>query len=294
MKPGTVKRTSRKSRRNQLSADSSQFSVRVGQRLNLLQSLHVVNPGNLAHAVDDVFQVLEVCNIENDIDVGLCVRAAHLNVADVGFGVADHGRYLFQHAESIVAKDGKLHGIRARRSLIVGPFHIDAALRLIQEVHDVRAIEGVDGYAFAAGYVTDHALAADGVATAGAVHEQITMAFYADGVVAAVSAENPPNHAGDAAGFISFTVGGGRGGSRRQASQHLPRGVLAVSDSGHQVVDLAQTIVRGDLQQYVVLDLFQRNAVFARFFFDQLAPDFDGALTLMNVEPVFDLVAGAR
>src|SRR5580693_10644195 len=216
MQPVAVKRASRKSRRNQLSADGSQFSssswpTTNDQPLNLLQSLYVVNPGNLAHAVDDVFQMLEVGNIENDIDVCLPIRAANLHIPDVGFGVADHGRYLFQHAESIVAKDGKLHGIRTRCALIVRPFHIDAALRLIQEVDDVGTIHGVNGDAFAAGYVTDHALAADGVATAGAVHEEVAVAFYADGVVAAVSAENPPHHAGDAAGFISLTVGDGGG-----------------------------------------------------------------------------------
>ena len=44
----------------------------------------------------------------------------------------------------------------------------------------------------------------------------------------------------------------------------------------------------------LVLDFFQRDAVLARFFFDQLAADFDGALALVNVEPVLDLVARAR
>src|SRR5580704_3284723 len=217
------------------------------QRLNLLQSLYIVHAGNFAHAIDDVFEVLEVGNVENDIDVGLPIRAAYLHISNVSFGVADHRRYLFQHAESIIAKDGKLHRIGTWRSLIVRPFHIDATLRLIQEVNHVRAIHGVDSDAFAAGHVTDDALAADGIATSGAVYEQVAMAFHTDGVVAAVSTENPTHHAGDAARFTSLTIGDGRGGSRRQASQHLPRGVLAVSDSCHQVFDLAQTIVGGDL-----------------------------------------------
>src|ERR1700692_3951256 len=158
-----------------------------GQGLDLLQPLHVVHTGNLAHAIDDVFQMLEVGNIENDIAICLPIRAAHLHVADVGFGVADHGRDLFQHTEAVVAKDRKLDRIRTRGSLVAGPFDIDAAFRLIQQVHYVRAIHGVHGDAFAAGYITHHILAPDGVAAAGAIHEQIAMAFYADGVVATVS-----------------------------------------------------------------------------------------------------------
>src|ERR1700674_97388 len=178
---------------NRLSVACSLFSsVADGRWLDLLQSLHIVYTGNLSHAVDDIFQVLQVGNIENDIDVGLRVRAAHLDVADIGFAIADHGGNLLQHAETIVAKDRKLHRIRTRGSLVVRPFHIDAAFRLIQQVHHVGAIHGVDGDAFAAGHITYHVLAPDGIAASGAIHEQIAVAFYTDGIVAAVSAENPP------------------------------------------------------------------------------------------------------
>src|SRR4029077_20319156 len=48
--------------------------------------------------------------------------------------------------------------------------------------------------------------------------------------------------------------GGGAGGSRRQAGQHLPRRVFAVSDPRHQIVDLAQPVIGGDLAQVFVLD----------------------------------------
>src|SRR5271170_1075221 len=167
--------------------------------------------GNLADAVDDVFQVLQVGDIENNIDVGLCIRAAHLDIADIGFRVADDGRNLFQHAETIIAEDRKLHRIRTRGSFIVGPFHIDSAFRLVHQIHHVGAIHGVDGDAFAASHIADHVLAADGVAAAGAIHQQIAVALYADGVVAAVSAKNPAHDAGDPAGLVSFGIGNRRG-----------------------------------------------------------------------------------
>src|SRR5580692_6106345 len=235
--------------------------------------------------------MFQVGNIENDIDVSLPIRTAHLHIPDVGFGIADHGGHLFQHAEAVIAKDCKLYRIRTRRSLVAGPFHIDATLWLIQQVHHVGAIDRVDGDALASGYIADHVFAADGVTAAGAVHEQVAVAFHADGIVAAVSAENSPHYARDAA---RVTLSDRRGGSRRQTSQHLPSRILAVSNSRHQVVDLAQAVVGSDLAQLFIPDLFQRDPVFARFLLDQLAPDFDGAFALMNVQPVLDLVSGAR
>src|ERR1700680_2243603 len=251
-----------------------------------------MHTGNLAHAVDDVFQMLQVSDIENHIDVGLRICATHLHIPDIGFGVADHRRNLLQHAETVVARDRKLHRIRTRGSLIVRPFHTDAAFRLIQQVHHVRAINGVHGDAFAAGHVTYNLLTANGVAAAGAIHQQIAVAFHADGIVASVSAENPAHHAGNTTRF--FTLGGGGSRSWGQTSPDLPSTVIAVSDPGHQVVNLAQAVIGGDLAQLFVLDLFERDPVLAGFFFNQLAADFDGALALMNVEPVLDLVAGAR
>src|SRR5271163_679563 len=269
----------------------SQLAYANDERLDLLQSLHVMHPGNLAHAVDDVFEMFQVSNIENDIDVSLPIRTAYLHIPNVGFGIADHGCHLFQHAEAVVTEDRELYRVRTRGSLVAGPFHIDAALRFIQQVHHVGAIHRVDGDAFAAGHVTDHVFAANRIAAAGAVHEQIAVALYADGIVAAVSAENSPDYARDAA---RLTLSDRRRGSRGQTSQHLPRRIFAVSYSRHQVVDLAQAVVGSDLTQLFVLDFFQRDPVFPRFFLNQLAPDFDGAFTLMDVEPVLDLVAGAR
>ncbi|MGB6678301.1 MAG: hypothetical protein WBE44_16525, partial [Terriglobales bacterium] len=38
----------------------SQLAYANDERLDLLQSLHVMHPGNLAHAVDDVFEMFQV------------------------------------------------------------------------------------------------------------------------------------------------------------------------------------------------------------------------------------------
>ena len=93
---------------------------------------------------------------------------------------------------------------------------------------------------------------------------------------------------------LLFGVGHRLGAGGSELRQHLAGGILAVADAGHQVVGTAQSVVAGGSLQVGFFDVLERDAVFARFFFDQLAADFDGALALVNVEPVLDLVAGAR
>ena len=68
-------------------------------------------------------------------------------------------------------------------------------------------------------------------------------------------------------------------------------GIFPVSNARHEVVGLAQSITRSDLQQIFVLDFLQRDAILARFFLNQLASDFNRPLALMNIQPVLDFVA---
>ena len=119
------------------------------------------------------------------------------------------------------------------------------------------------------------------------------MTFDSDGVVI-VATKDSPNHAGDSAGLLGVLLGYRANSCRGQACQHLPRRVLAVADAGHQIIRSSHAIIGRNLLQFFVLDLFQRDAVFASFFFNQLAADFNGTLTLMQIQPVLDLVACAR
>jgi hypothetical protein len=56
-----------------------------------LQPLHIMHTGDFAHSVDYVFEVLEVFDFHDDVDVGLAVFGAGAYAADVGFEVADYG-----------------------------------------------------------------------------------------------------------------------------------------------------------------------------------------------------------
>src|ERR1039458_5243996 len=52
--------------------------------LDLLQSLYIMNAGDLANSVDDSLQVLQVGDFEDYVDVGLSVFGACRNVTDIG------------------------------------------------------------------------------------------------------------------------------------------------------------------------------------------------------------------
>ncbi len=93
---------------------------------------------------------------------------------------------------------------------------------------------------------------------------------------------------------LLFEFGQGLSAGRGEFRQHLAGRVLAVADARHQVVGTAESVVAGRSLQVGFFDFLERDAVFARFFFDQLFSDFNGALALVNIEPVLDLVAGTR
>src|SRR5437899_12284779 len=70
--------------------------------LDLLQPLHIVHAWNLAHPGNDIFQVLEIGDVEHDINVRLPVIGPCFNVADVGLAIDDVRRNLLEHDESTV------------------------------------------------------------------------------------------------------------------------------------------------------------------------------------------------
>src|ERR1700693_2554377 len=252
-----------------------------------------MHAGNLADAVDDFLQVFQVGDFEDYVHAGLAILAAGFDVADVGVGIADKGGDLFEHAEAVVAEKRDFYGIGNRLAVFVaGPEYVDAAVGFIEKIGDVRTVDGVDGHSFASRDVADDSLAANGVATAGAIDEQVALSADDDGV--AVAAKDAAHYAGKAVGCgVLFSVGHRFSARGREFRQHLAGRVLAVADAGHQVVGASESVFAGRSLQVRFFNFFQRDAIFARFFFDQLFSDFNGAFALVDVEPVLDLVASA-
>src|SRR5260370_16978320 len=144
--------------------------------------------------------MFQVGDFKDDVDAGLSVFAAGPHVADVGVRVADDGGDLFEHAEAVVAGKGECDGIgKGVAVLVAGPLDVDAAVGFVEQIGDVGTVDGVDGHAFAAGHVADNGFAANGVATAGAIDEQIAVSADDDGV--GVTAKDAPYNTRNAAPY---------------------------------------------------------------------------------------------
>src|SRR5882672_1294928 len=151
--------------------------------------------------------MLEVRDLQDYVDAGLAVAGAGFDVSDVGVLVADDGSDLLQHAEAVVAKEGELDGICDRLPFFVaaGPLHVDATVRFVHEIGDVRTVDGVDRDALATSYIADNRFAAGGVTTLGAIDQQVAVTLHDDGVV--VSAKDAADHAGKSTGRLRFAFG---------------------------------------------------------------------------------------
>lgn len=68
-----------------------------------------MHPRNFSHAVDDVFEMLQVFDLDDDIDIGLAVLGAGADIADVGFRVANDSSDLLKHPETVVTENGELY-----------------------------------------------------------------------------------------------------------------------------------------------------------------------------------------
>src|SRR5512146_3132698 len=154
------------------------------------------------------------------------------------------------------------------------------------------------GHALPASDVTDDLFAPDRIAAASAIDHQVVVTFDDECRVGGIAAENASHHASESTFFLLIFEAGGRvfrrGTVGGKTAEHLARRILAVTDSGDEIFVTTQTVVLGYAVEGRFGDVFQRNAVLPRLFFDQLVADFNGALALVNVEPVLDLLACAR
>src|SRR5208282_5215663 len=179
--------------------------------LDLLQSLHVVDSGDLPDAVDDFLEMFQVGDFQDYVYAGSAVLATGFHAADVGFGVADDGGDLFEHAPAVITEKREFYGIGNGLAVFVsGPKDVDAAVGFVEKIGDVGTVDGVDGNAFAAGDVADDGFAPNGVATAGAIDEQVALSADDDGVRVAAkdAADNASQSAGKAVGrSLLFAVG---------------------------------------------------------------------------------------
>ena len=169
----------------------------------------------------------------------------------------------------------------------------------VEEVLDVGTTAGVDGDAFAAGDVADDFFTADGITTAGAIDEEVVLALDLERVrpFAEEDAFDGVGHVGegvsDDAGLGAGLGFGGDGRAGFELVEDLARGDLAEAFAGEEFGLGGEAVLGGDLVVVGFVVLGERHFVLAGFAVEELLADLDGALALMLVDPMLDLVAGA-
>src|SRR5450432_581804 len=260
------------------------------QGLQLLQPLNFMQPRDFSQACHDLLQVSQIFDVEQHLHTSLGIGGAGLDVADIRVGIPNDRGDLLQHPKAVVAHNHQPHRIRGWRfSGIVGPSHFDATLGLVEEIRDIGTLRGMHGDALSARDVPGNSLTADRVTTASTINHEIAVALGDDGV--ALAAEDAADNTGYAR-VLGFALKRWDAGSKHP-SQNLLGGILAIADSSEKIIRAAKPIVSGDALQIFIAQVFEGNAIFASLLVDQLASDFNGALTLVDIEPVPDFLPGA-
>jgi len=174
------------------------------------------------------------------------------------------------------------------------PLDLDSAVGLVEQVLHVGTTAGMHRDALAAGDIADDLFAADGVATARAVDQEIVLAFHLERLRALPKKTRLT--ASDIWPSVLLTTPSGAAGSIAMVepgSSLLSTGALSTCRSRRRPAArrACQAILRGNLVVVGLVILGERDLVLARLALQQLATHFDGALALVLVEPVLDLVA---
>ena len=180
--------------------------------------------------------MLQVGDVHHDFHVSLAVFGTGIDVADIGFGVADDGRDLLQHAKTVVAENGQLD--RDMRPALLrrcptprrcaAPVHTSgsprwgnrpsARPRPCRGSRSRRLLRRESGCSSA----RDRPAGRHGPSP---------------GWRCSVAAKDAPHHAGDAAGLrLPPARRPEFAGRRNQLAPEAARRKFAVADGGHQIV----------------------------------------------------------
>src|SRR5262249_1443936 len=160
---------------------------------------------------------------------------------------------------------------------------VDAALWIIEQVHDIGAGGGVNRYPFATRDVADDFFAANRTAAPRAEHHQIVEAADLDLLLA--GAEHAPHAGGDHAlpALLAHLVGG------HEPHEDLLGLHLSVADRREQILGLAdREVIQGFRELRTVDDGLWIQVVAARLLLEQLAPELLRPRFFLRMNQVLD------
>src|SRR5713226_421769 len=253
----------------------------------LVDAFDTENAGNFADIDEDGFELALVRDFQIRVNarVGAGAIGAAFEVVNVGTGSADDGGDLGKKAGAVARADGELDGEGGFRS--AAPFDGDAAFGLVHEILDVGTHSSVHSDTTAARDVADNFVAGNGIATLGAVNEQVVVALDDQGRFAeAQHALDGLDQGGlgvcglGLRGFFRFT---------EKAGEDLAGGIFSEADGSVKIFNSRKAVIGNEFEDVGFGNFLEAAAEMTRFVFEQALAHFPGFFAFLLVDPVADL-----
>ena len=216
----------------------------AGSMAGLVDAFDTKNAGDFFNVYEDGFELAFVGNFEVGVNARVGAIRTAFQVMNVGPSSADDGGDFGEEAGAVACADGELDGEFGFGA--AAPLDGDAAFGLVHEILNVGTLASVHGDAAAPRDVADNFVAGNGVATLGAVNEQVVMTF-----------DDERSFAEAQHAFYCFYQSGlgvngfGLGGFFRfteKARENLPRRIFSEADGGVKIFYFGKAVIGNEFQ----------------------------------------------
>src|SRR5713101_1991148 len=251
----------------------------------LVDAFHTENAGNFLNIDEDGFELAFIGDFEVGVNARVGAIGAAFQVVNVGTSSADDGGDFGEKAGAVACADGELDGKFCFGA--TAPLDGDAAFGLVHEILHVGTLASVDGDSSSSRDVADDFVARNGVATLGAVNEQVVVTFNDERRFA--EAEHTLDGLDQSGlGVEAFRLFG-LFRLTEQASQNLPRGVFSKADGSVEILDLGKSVVGNKFVDVSFRNFLQAASEVARFVFEEALAHFHGFFAFLLVDPMANL-----
>src|SRR5229473_7722409 len=146
----------------------------VGSMARLVDAFDAEDAGNFADIDEDGFELSLIGNFQIGVNARIGAVGPAFEIVNVGTGSADDGSDFRKKTGTIARANGELN---RKSSFGAAPLNGDAAFGLVHEVLNVGTSSRMHRDAAAARDVADDFVTGNGVATLGAVNEQVVVTF---------------------------------------------------------------------------------------------------------------------
>src|SRR5712692_9329357 len=251
----------------------------------LVDAFDAQNARNFLYVDENGFELALVGNLQIRVDSRIAAIRTALQVMNVGTSSADDGGDFSEKAGAVACADGELDGKLGFGA--AAPLDGDAAFGLVHEILNIGTLTSMHGDTAAPRDVADNFVAGNGIATLGAVNEQVVVTFNNQGRFAeaqhALYCFNESGLGVDGFGlgsFFRFT---------EKAREDLTSGIFAETDGGVKILNFRKAVIVNQFEDVGFRNFLEAAAKMTRFVFEQALAHFGGFFAFLLVDPMTNL-----